>query len=159
VQPVRRGRERDLRVDYTRFNDRDALRRIEVQNAVEAIQRDDDAVSDGQRPTGETRAASACDEGQPFIVAAADQRDHFFRSLRHRHGERARAERREAIAFVRGELLRLRKKSLGWKKGCETVKLCLDGEHGQFSLNHGAFHLARRVALVGQRSRRVSPAR
>ena len=66
-------------IDHARLDHGDALRGIEPQNAIEPVQRDDDAACDRQRTARQARAAAARDERQPFRVAEAHQRDHFLR--------------------------------------------------------------------------------
>ena len=127
VQAVRCRGEGHVEVDHAGLDDGDALRRVEAEDAVEAIERDDDAIRDGKRAAGEAGAAAARDEGQALRVAEADEGDDFVWRLGKSDGQRARAKRREPVAFIRREALRLHEYAPGGEDGGETLK---GGGHG-----------------------------
>ena len=66
---------------------------------------------------------------QPLLVTEAHERDHFLRSFRHSHGERRRAKRGQPVAFIRGELLRLRQEPFRRKDASETMKAWRKWQH------------------------------
>ena len=94
VQAMRRGSERYLRVDDTRFNDGNPQGRIESQDAIQPIQGDDDAFLNRQRAARKTRPAAARDEGHLLFMAQSHQRHHFLGRLWNGHRQRARVKNR-----------------------------------------------------------------
>lgn len=67
------------------------------------------------------------DEGQALRVAEADEGDYFVWRLGKSDGQRARAKRREPVAFIRREALRLHEHAPGGEDGGEALK---GGGHG-----------------------------
>ena len=121
-RPVRRGGDRDLGVHDPRLDDGNPLGGVEPQNAGQAVEGDDDAVRDGQRAARQAGAAAARDKGQAFLVAEADQLDHFVRGLRDGHRQGARAESRQRIALVGGQLLGPGEHPVGREQGSEPLE-------------------------------------
>ena len=112
VQSKARRRRGDLRIDNPGLDHGDALLRIELKDAIEPIQRDDDPIRDWQRTTREAGAAAASDKRQPQLMTKPYDADNFLRRLRHHHGERSGPESGETVAFVGRELHRAGEQTL-----------------------------------------------
>jgi len=69
VQAVGRRGERDRGVDHAGLDDGEALGGIDAEDAVEAVERDDETAGDGRGAARETGAAAAGDEGDVFFGA------------------------------------------------------------------------------------------
>ena len=104
VETVGRDGEGHGGVDHARLDDGEALGGIDAEDAVEAVERDDETAGNGRGTTGKTRAAAAGDEGNFFGVAESDECDDLGLGFRDGDGERRGAESGEAVALVSGEL-------------------------------------------------------
>jgi len=122
MQLVRRGGQRYLGVHHARLDHGNPLGGVQPQNAGQAVERDDDAVSHRQRAPGKTRAAAARDKGEPLLVAEADKGDHFVCGLRDSDGQRSRAKGSQRVALIGGQVLRAGQQPLGREQRGQTME-------------------------------------
>jgi len=80
---------------------------VDLEDARQTGERDDDSLGDRQRAAGEAGARPARDERQALLVADAHDRLHFLDRARKRDERRHDPVAREAVALVRAQLLRL----------------------------------------------------
>ena len=102
-QPVGRGRPADVEVDDAGLDHRRARVRVDAQDAIEPVERDDDAALDRERPARERRAAPARDEGHALAVAQADDLDDLVARLGQHDGDGPLVEGGERVRAEGGE--------------------------------------------------------
>ena len=99
---------RDLQVGHARLDDDPTAVEVDLEDAVEPRERDDDPVGDRQRATREPRAGATRDERDAVQVAGADDRLHLGRRAGNDDELGHGPVTRQRIALVRPERRRLR---------------------------------------------------
>lgn len=105
MQAVRGDCARERNVDDAGFDDREAILRVDRENAREAIESDEHAAV-GERSAGEAGARAARNERETAARELAHHRDHFIaRSRKHRE-PRPLVIRRQRVRGVRQQFAR-----------------------------------------------------
>ena len=107
VEAVGRDRARDVEVRDAGLDDDLPALDVDLEDARQARERDDDPFGHRQRAAGETGAGAAGDERDPLLVAQPDDRLHLRGAARERDESRDDAVTGQAVALVRPQLLRL----------------------------------------------------
>ena len=110
-QPVARGGPADVEVDDAGLDDGGARVRVDAQDAVEPVERDDDPARHRQRPARQRRAAPARDERDALAVAEADHLDDLLARLGQHDGDRPLVEGGERVRAEGGERGRRRQQA------------------------------------------------
>ena len=119
VEPVGSDRVGHLEVRHAGLDD-DSLRvEVDVEHAVHARQRDDDALGDRERAAGEAGAGAARDEGDPVLVAGADDRLDVLRRLDQADRGRDHPPPGQPVALVGAEILGLEQQRVRGQHGFE----------------------------------------
>ena len=105
VEAVRRHRPRDVEIDDARLDGDPLIRDVDVEDPVQARQRDQDPAGNRQRTAGETGAMAPRDERDAVAMAAADDRLHVDGGSREQDEARPFAQPCEGVRFVRDELV------------------------------------------------------
>ena len=103
VHAERDGGGRDVEVDDAGLDDGDAIDRIDLQDARQPVQRDDDAVDVRHGPAGQAGAAAAGHERHPGFRAEPDDGDDLVARLRQHDGAGTGAKRGEPVGLERGQ--------------------------------------------------------
>ena len=103
VQAERDGGGRDVEVDDAGLDDGDAIDRIDLQDARQPVQRDDDAVDVRHGPAGQAGAAAARHERHPGVGAEPDDGDDLVARFRQHDGAGTGAEGGEPVGLERGQ--------------------------------------------------------
>ena len=94
VQAVLLGRERHVEIEHAGLHHGDPIDRIDLEDAIQPVQRDDDPIGVRHGAAGEAGAAAARDERHLRAMTQADRFDHLVGRLR-------RAARRAAARGTR----------------------------------------------------------
>ena len=103
VEAERNRRRRDVEVDHAGLDHGDAIDRVDLEDAGQPVERDDDAVDVRHRPAGQAGAAAAGDERHAGLGAQAHDRDDLVGRVRQDDGARTRPERRQAVRLEGGQ--------------------------------------------------------
>ena len=99
VEPeARRGRG-DVEIDDARLHDGHPIDRVHLEDAIEAVEGDDDAVGEGHGAAGQARAAAAGDEGHAGQMAQPDGLDDLVGRGREHDRARASVERGQPVGL------------------------------------------------------------
>ena len=97
----------DVQIDDAGFNNGDARHGIEVQDAIEPVECNDDAFLHRQRTAGEAGAAAAGDKGHAMLIAELHGGNHLVGRLGQDNRTRPRPEGGQGIGFVGRQLHRI----------------------------------------------------
>ncbi len=142
VEPVPGRRLGDRGVDRPRLHHGDPLGRVQPEDPVQPVERNDQAAGDRHRAAGEAGPAPAGHEGHAMLVAQPHRRDHLVAGLRDHHRQGLDAERRQAVGLERRQPGLSAEQPRGWENAAEGVeKGCGGGQGGgaaQPSCSHPA---------------------
>ena len=96
--------------------------RIEFYDAIQAVERDDDAVSNGQGAAGQAGAAAAGDKGHVVLMTQTHRLDHLVLVDGQDDSTRPRAEGGQRVRFVGGQLRRLKQQTRRRIEPGEVIK-------------------------------------
>ena len=122
IETVLRRGGRHIEIDHARLDDGDPRLGIDPEDAIQPVQRDDDAVLDRHGATREAGAAAARHEGHAGVVTAPHGLDDLVRRFDEHHRARPRAKRRQAVRFVRRERAGVGEQPVGREDAGEPIE-------------------------------------
>ena len=152
VEPVGSDRLGHLEVRHAGLDD-DSLRvEVDVEHAVHARQRDHDTLGDRERAAGEAGAGAARDEGDPVLVAGADDRLDVLRRLDQADRGRDHPPPGQPVALVGAEILGLEQQRVRGQHGFERRDELGLERHAGDSKEAGRFRPGPRRGIYERRS-------
>ena len=121
IEPVGSAQRGQVQVDDPRLHHGAPLGRVQLQDPVEAVEPDDDALPDRERSSGEAGAAPSRHEGQVLPVAEANRLDHLVLGLGQDHRQWPLPKRRQRVRFIGSQLGRSRKDPLRGINGIQGI--------------------------------------
>ena len=126
IEPMGSGGLRDRQVDRTGLHNRQSLQRIELEDLVHPIERDDDPFGMRNRAARQTCATTTRDKRNLPSIAGLDHLLNFGFGFRHDHRQRSDRESGQPVTLVRHQPAGMTDQSRLGKPRCKFLQQTLD---------------------------------